>query len=146
MAVHSAQFPTRKLFPSSTLENHYANAAYLPSFFPSLYQTPGEYDAGSNVPVNPKAAKKLVRKERAAIRRNEREEYKSQLDRFVSDPKQSQLSFPAFLSKTQRKRLHQQAVKLGLKSKSVGSGENPYNAMPTQAESFLIHSRHSPLP
>lgn len=59
---------------------------------------------------------------KAAVRRDERDNFKQEMDLLVRDPARTQLELPASLTKTQRKFLHRYATKVGLKSKSTGSG------------------------
>lgn len=63
-----------------------------------------------------------MRKARAAERRDERDNYKREMEKLIKDPARTQLEFPASLQKSQRKQLHRYATKIGLKSKSTGSG------------------------
>lgn len=55
---------------------------------------------------------------------------KIQLDRFLSDEKETELKFPTFLSAQERGFIHARVAKLGLKSKSRGKGK------------LLINNRH----
>lgn len=66
--------------------------------------------------------KKAMRKMKAAVRRDERDNFKQEMDLLVRDPARTQLELPASLTKTQRKFLHRYATRVGLKSKSTGSG------------------------
>lgn len=67
--------------------------------------------------------KKAMRKERAAVRRDERDNFKHEMDMLMKDPTRTQLEFPASLQKSQRKQLHRYATRIGLKSRSTGTGE-----------------------
>lgn len=67
--------------------------------------------------------KKALRKFKAAVRRDERDNYKQEMHIFIKDPSRTQMEFPASLQKSQRKQLHRYATRIGLKSKSVGAGE-----------------------
>lgn len=66
--------------------------------------------------------KKALRKIKATERREERDNYKQEMQLLLKDPTRTQLEFPASLQKSQRKMLHCYAAKIGLKTKSTGVG------------------------
>lgn len=68
-------------------------------------------------------SKKTTRKLKAALKRDERDQYKRDLDQLLTDPERKQIEFPPSLQKSQRKHLHRYATSIGLKSKSQGTGE-----------------------
>lgn len=71
-----------------------------------------------------KQAKKAARREASAIRKESREIFKRDIDALKEDDTKAQLSFPSTLSKAERKQLHRYATRIGLKSKSTGSGKS----------------------
>ncbi|XP_072938114.1 3'-5' RNA helicase YTHDC2-like [Epargyreus clarus] len=65
---------------------------------------------------------------------------KIQLDKFLADENDTELSFPSFLSSQERGFLHQTVAKLGLKSKSRGKGVNRYITIYKRVGSTIIQS------
>lgn len=80
--------------------------------------------------------KKAMRKERAAVRRDERDNFKREMDMLMKDPARTQLEFPASLQKSQRKQLHRYATRIGLKSRSTGTGAFSFSIFVAQFIAF----------
>lgn len=69
-----------------------------------------------------KEYKKTARDEARTRRREEMNYYMEQMDKLRYDDAREQLSFPPTLDNVERKRLHNYARKIGLKTKSSGKG------------------------
>lgn len=72
--------------------------------------------------MDQKAVAKARKKENKDRRKNEMRHYYDQLDKLALDDARDQLAFPPTLGAGERKKLHTYAHKIGLKSKSNGSG------------------------
>ncbi|KOB66533.1 putative mrna splicing factor atp-dependent rna helicase, partial [Operophtera brumata] len=65
---------------------------------------------------------------------------KIQLDRFLSDEKETELKFPTFLSAQERGFIHARVAQLGLKSKSRGKGVNRFITIYKRAGSSIVQN------